>query len=131
MPARPVESRPGSTQYVHTRVPAEVKDACVTAARAAGLSVNAWAANVLRLAALGATGFPPPPPASHPLPDPGTVLAAYATGERLLGPCGEDRSRSSPGCRGAAAASGSADGHREAPTGHRRDRWAVHGLSTE
>lgn len=88
MPARPVESRPGSTAYVHTRVPGEVKNLCVTAARAAGLSVNAWAANVLRLAALDAAGFPPPPPAAHPLPDPAATVAAYATGERLLGPCG-------------------------------------------
>lgn len=89
MPARPVEHRDDAQAVVYVRLPGREKNRCVAAAEAAGMTVTAWAANVLRAAALGELGVPAPPPAVTPLPEPAEALAAWATGQRLIGPCGD------------------------------------------
>lgn len=87
MPARPVESRPGSVAVVYARVPAELHNQVVEAAALEGVTVNAWVTLALRSAVRHGLGLPDPVPVA-PLPDPVAAVTAWAAGERLLGPCG-------------------------------------------
>ena len=89
MPAPIVEHQDGSYAVVYVRMPGWLKNQITAAAVESGLSVTAWATNILRQGARGELNLPNPPPASHALPTPADVIAGYAKGERLLGPCGK------------------------------------------
>lgn len=88
MPANPLEPAPVRVA-LNVRLSPELRRLVADAAGHAGMTVNAWVANALRLAARDGLGLPPPAPASNPLPDPLAAVTAWAAGERLLGPCGK------------------------------------------
>ncbi len=79
---------PDRETVVYLRLPAHLKAELHTAARNAGLSLNAWAANALRLQARNDRGLPAPPPAAAPIPSPADALHAYLTDAPLTTPCG-------------------------------------------
>lgn len=72
---------------IYVRVPGWLKNQITRCATTSGLTVNAWAANVLELATR--QDPLPPAPARAPLPDTVDTLRAYLTGNRLLAPCGQ------------------------------------------
>lgn len=78
-----------ATAVVYVRVPGSVKNRIVALAGSQGVSVNAWAANVLLRALELGEGLPEAPRGVAPVPDGGAVLRAYVEGERVLLPCGE------------------------------------------
>lgn len=79
---------PNRESVLYLRLPHGLKRQIQAAATAAGLSTNAWAVNVLRLALQRDQGLPDPPPAAAPLPSPSDVLHAYLTDSPLTTPCG-------------------------------------------
>lgn len=89
MPARTVRAREGAPATLHVQLPPSLKNAVVEAAAREGVSVTSWVTGALRWAVRDGLGLPPPPPASHPMPTPADVVSAWATGTRLLGPCGQ------------------------------------------
>lgn len=80
---------PDRESVLYLRLPHGLKRDLQACATEAGLSTNAWAVNVLRLALREMRGFPAPPPALAPLPTPAESLRAYLAGEPLLTPCGQ------------------------------------------
>lgn len=83
-----VSHRGDGAAVLYVRVPGDVKNAVAAAADAAGLSINAWCANQLRLALRAERGFPPPPPALVPPAGPVEAVQGWLLGEPLLTPCG-------------------------------------------
>ena len=79
---------PDRERVLYVRMPDSLKQEIDAAADAAGLSRNAWAANVLRLALRAQHGLPAPPPAAAPIPSPADALHAYLTDVPLTTPCG-------------------------------------------
>ena len=88
-------NNPDRETVIYLRLPKSLKERTREAAENDGLSINAWTANVLRLNLTERQGFPPPPPAQHPLPTPEQTLHSYLTDEPLVTPCG--RSGACPG----------------------------------
>jgi hypothetical protein len=83
-----VTHNPDAEAVLYVRVPGHLKEAIASAADAAGLSLNAWCANILRLGLLEGRGIPLPPRAHAPLPTVDEVVAAYVRGEQVVTPCG-------------------------------------------
>lgn len=79
---------PDRESVLYLRLPHSLKRQIQTVATDAGMSTNAWAVNVLRLALRSEHGLPDPPPAAAPLPTPTDALYAYLTDTTLTTPCG-------------------------------------------
>lgn len=80
---------PDRETVLYLRIPLHLKGEIAKWAKRSGMSQNAWAANVLRLAVRGEYGMPDPPPAVAPLATPAEALRAYLAEETILTPCGE------------------------------------------
>jgi hypothetical protein len=84
-----ITHNPDAEAVLYVRVPGAFKNELARAAEAAGLSINAWCANQLRLALRESRGLPAPPPAAAPLPTPAESLFAWLHDEPLITPCGK------------------------------------------
>jgi hypothetical protein len=82
---------PDAEAVLYIRVPGAIKNQVADTAQQHGLSINAWAANIIRLALRQEQGLPAPPPAAAPLPSPAEALHAYLTNTTLTTPCGRTR----------------------------------------
>lgn len=89
MSADTVTHREDAIAVVYVRMPGWLKNQIVDWCGKSELSVNSWAANVLKRALEEEWGLPEPPPAAAPLPTPYSVVSSYLSGETVLEPCGE------------------------------------------
>ncbi len=89
MPASPERYRDTTTAVVYVRVPGWLKNEITEHAREAGLSINAWAANILMRGLEGEIGLPEPPRAEYPVATPQQVIGDYLRGEDTVEPCGK------------------------------------------
>jgi len=88
MPARTVDYSDDKLVVVYVRVPGWLHNLIVSVAGGAGLSVNQWAAAVLKSAAESGVGLPAPPVARVAVPSMEDVVTGRLLGRTVLEPCG-------------------------------------------
>jgi len=88
MPAEPVDYSDDRQAVVYVRVPGWLHNLIVRVAEGRGLSVNGWAAVVLKVAAERDAGLPAPPVARAAVPSRGDVVVGFLLGRTVLEPCG-------------------------------------------
>lgn len=91
MPREPIPPRSDDELHqVCVRIPGWLKGRMLAICEAEGISINAFVSNAIREAERSGRGLPSPPEgrATASLAD---VIASYATGERLVKPCGKLR----------------------------------------
>jgi hypothetical protein len=90
MPRRPQKAKNLDGEYqLVVRVPGWLKNQILAHCKSTGVSLNAWMANRLYLDLQAERGLPEPPQGRAPLPTPADQIRAWASGEKLLMPCGK------------------------------------------
>lgn len=91
MPHRPTPPRSDDELHqVCVRIPGWLKGRVLAICEREGISINAFVSNALREAERSDRGLPSPP-VGKANPTVIDVLASYATGDKLLKPCGKIR----------------------------------------
>jgi hypothetical protein len=91
MPLKPNEPRSDDELHqICVRIPGWLKGRMLRICEREGLSINAFVSNAIREAEREDRGLPSPPE-GKPVPTLADVLGSYATGERILRPCGKTR----------------------------------------
>jgi hypothetical protein len=91
MPHRPTPPRGDDEPHqICVRIPGWLKGRMLEICEREGISLNAFVSNAIRESERSGRGLPSPPDA-RPAPTVADVLASYATGEKLVKPCGKTR----------------------------------------
>lgn len=89
MPRVPQRAKNPDGEYqLVVRVPGWLKNQIIAHCKKHKLSLNEWMASRLYADLLADKGIAEPPPAAAPLPTPAHQIRAWATGEKLMQPCG-------------------------------------------
>lgn len=89
MPRAPQPANPETGNYIQIRLPGWLKNDIIAHCDKLGCSLNAWLLEAVQAALRADRGLPEPPPARAPLPTTADQIRVWATGERLLLPCGK------------------------------------------
>lgn len=89
MPRSPQRAT-GETAYLQVRLPGWLKNEIIDRCEADGISLNAWLVEALQTGIRTDLQLPPPPQAVAPLPTTADMIRQWATGERVLTPCGQE-----------------------------------------
>lgn len=89
MPGKIIDYSDDRQAVVYVRVPGWLKNLVSRAAEARGMSVNDWAANVLKAAAETGVGLPAPPFSKAPTPTRQAVVEDWLMGRQTVEPCGK------------------------------------------
>ena len=85
---RPPQKATGTNAYLQIRLPGWLKNQIIDHCQTQQISLNTWLLEALREALRTEMQLPPPPPATAPLPTTADMIRQWATGERVLMPCG-------------------------------------------
>ena len=88
MPRSPQKAT-GQEAYVQVKVPGWLKNELIAHCGQMGISLNAWLVEAIRAGLRNDLSLPQPPPARAGLPTTADMIRQWATGERLLMPCGK------------------------------------------
>jgi hypothetical protein len=80
----------GDLAYLQIRLPGWLKNEVIDHCESRGISLNAWLVEALRAQLRVELEVPAPPPARAPLPTTADMIRGWATGERLIMPCGRN-----------------------------------------
>ncbi len=89
MPRTPQKAT-GQTAYLQIRLPGWLKNQIIDRCETDSISLNAWLIEALQTAIRNDLQLPTPPPAKAPLPTTADMIRQWATGERVLTPCGKE-----------------------------------------
>lgn len=88
MPRTPQRAT-GKTAYLQIRLPGWLKNQTIDHCHNLNISLNAWLIEAVQQALRTDLQLPTPPPAAAPLPTTADMIRQWATGERILTPCGK------------------------------------------
>lgn len=88
MPREPQRAT-GDLAYLQIRLPGWLKNQVIDHCESRGISLNAWLVETVRTQLRNELQLPEPPPARAPLPTTADMIRSWATGERILMPCGK------------------------------------------
>jgi len=80
----------GQTAYLQIRLPGWLKNQIIDHCQNLNISLNAWLIEATQQALRTDLQLPTPPPAKAPLPTTADIIRQWATGERILTPCGKE-----------------------------------------
>lgn len=92
MPRSPQEADPDLPNYIQIRLPGWLKNEIILHCESLGCSLNAWLLEAVQAFLRANRGLPEPPVARAPLPNTADQIRSWALGERLLMPCGKEKS---------------------------------------
>lgn len=78
----------GVEAYLQVRLPGWLKNRVIEHCEVREISLNAWLVEAVRAQLDVELEVPAPPPARAPLPTTADMIRAWASGERVLMPCG-------------------------------------------
>jgi hypothetical protein len=80
----------GQTAYLQIRLPGTLKNQIIDHCQTLEISLNTWLIEAVQTAIRNGMNMPTPPPAKAPLPTTADMIRQWATGERILTPCGKE-----------------------------------------
>ena len=89
MPRTPQKAT-GQTAYLQIRLPGWLKNQIIDHCQNLETSLNTWLTEAVQTAIRNDLQLPAPPPAAAPLPTTADMIRQWATGERVLTPCGKE-----------------------------------------
>lgn len=88
MPREPQRAT-GDLAYLQIRLPGWLKNEIIDHCESRGISLNAWLVEAVRAQVRDEMEVPPPPPARAAIPTTADMIRDWATGERVMMPCGK------------------------------------------
>lgn len=86
---RPPQRATGRQAYLQIRLPGWLKNQIIDHCHQKNISLNAWLVQATLTAIRTEMELPAPPQAKAPLPTTADMIRQWATGERILTPCGK------------------------------------------